>query len=174
MVACANYRAEEFGTATFSRGIPYYLDDMFFSGADTVIVERAERFLPDMTRNPPVAQAPLVLPDYRSEEEWSGEEGRQSTCEITDEGLYTKFSGVIDSEHVMNDSLIYLRLDGEFSYEAYPMCTDTKDGVSDYGYTVYLGSETLEGENGKVELFVTTDQGLVKVYEEMIAFPVME
>lgn len=164
------FMAEEFGTATFSRGIPYYLDDMFFSGADTVIVERAERFLPDMAKNPPVAQAPLVLLSY-DEEEWDAADSAGSTCEITDEGLYTKFSGVIGSGDVQTDSQIYLRLDGEFAYEAYPMCIETKDGLSDYGYTAYLSSESLEGEEGKVELFLSTDQGMKKVFEEVLAFP---
>lgn len=164
------FMADEFGTATFSRGIPYYLDDMFFSGADTVIVERAERFLPDMAKNPPVAQAPLVLLQYDGED-WDDAESVGSTCEITDEGLYTKFSGVIDSEHAQTDSQIYLRLDGEFAYEAYSMTIETEDGSSDYGYTAYLSSEILEGEEGKVELFVLTDQGMKKVFEEMIAFP---
>lgn len=167
------FLAEEFGTSTFSRGIPYYLDDMFFSGADTVVVERAERFLPDMSENPPVAQAPLVLLDYSDEQEWMPDDNGQSTCEITDEGLYTRFSGVIDSKEALTDSLIYLRIDGEFAYEAYPMCIEMEEGASDYGYSAYLSSETLEGEEGKVELFLTTEEGLLKVYENILEFPEM-
>lgn len=191
------FLAEEFGNARFSRGVPYYLDDMFFCGADTVIVERAERFIPDMSQNPPVMQVPLVLLNYEDstfveEEEaelqnsfagemqnFSAEKGGNAagtgenmqtaeipaTCDITDEGLYLKISGVIDEAYMQRNSQIYLRLDGEFAYEAFPVTVDLEGATSDYGYTVYLLKEDLEGETGRVELFVSDGTGIQKIME---------
>ena len=160
------FMAEEFGEAKFSRGVPYYLDDMFFCNADTVVVERAERFIPDMAENPPVMQAPLALLNYTGD----GDEATQATCETTDEGLYLKFSGTIDEVLMQTDSQIYLRLDGEFTYEAFPM-TVTQDGqTSDYGYALYLAQEYLEGDSGKVELFVASGDEVKKVLETEVDF----
>lgn len=160
------FMAEEFGEAKFSRGVPYYLDDMFFCNADMVVVERAERFIPDMAENPPVMQAPLALLNYVG----AGDEVEQATCETTDEGLYLKFSGIIDETLLQTDSQIYLRLDGEFTYEAFPM-TVTQDGeTSDYGYALYLAQEYLEGDSGKVELFVASGDEVKKVLETEVDF----
>ena len=159
------FMAEEFGAAKFSRGIPYYLDDMFFCNADTVIVERAERFIPDMAENPPVMQSPLVLLDY---EETAFEEA--ADCKVTDEGLYLKISGVIHENCMKPDSQIFLRLDGEFAYEAFPVTMVSEEAKSDYGYAVYLIKENLEGESGRVELFVGGSGELIKVLDTEISF----
>lgn len=159
------FMAEEFGAAKFSRGIPYYLDDMFFCNADTVIAERAERFIPDMAENPPVMQAPLVLLDY---EETAFEEA--ADCKVTDEGLYLKISGVIHENCMKPDSQIFLRLDGEFVYEAFPVTMVSEEAKSDYGYAVYLIKENLEGESGRVELFVGDSGELIKVLDTEISF----
>ncbi len=45
--------ANQYAKAYFSRGIPYRMDDLAEHQSDTVIVERAERFLPEMAENPP-------------------------------------------------------------------------------------------------------------------------
>lgn len=42
------FLANSYADAYFSRGIPYQMTDLAEHQADTVIVERAERFLPDM------------------------------------------------------------------------------------------------------------------------------
>lgn len=51
--------ANSFANAYFSRSVPYPLADLDLYPADTLIVERAERFLWDMAGNPPVMPAPL-------------------------------------------------------------------------------------------------------------------
>ncbi len=166
------FMAEEFGEARFSRGVPYYLDDMIFCNADTVIVERAERFLPDMGQNPPVAQAPLAILEYDSASEWEENGTNAANCQTSEEGLYLKFSGTIDEKMVQTESQIYLRIDGEYTYEAFPVSIDTGETVSDYGYAVYIEKENLEDEEGKIELFVTTDQGTEKVFQDIVSYDI--
>lgn len=51
------YMADAYANAYFSRGIPYQLMDVEIHSADTVIIERAERFLPEMSQFPPVLTA---------------------------------------------------------------------------------------------------------------------
>ncbi len=164
------FMAEEFGSARFSRGIPYYLDDMIFCSADTVIVERSERFLPDMGKNPPVAQAPLVMLNTGDCELLGEDDANYATCETSDEGLYLKFSGTVEKEQMQTDSQIYLRLDGEYVYEAFPVTVETEEGVSDYGYAACIEKEKLEGEEGKAELFVTGAQGIRNVFQGTVTY----
>ena len=67
-------------------------------------------------------------------------------------------------------SEIYLRLDGEKVYEAYPMILREDDTLDEYGYAVYLGKEHLEDTAGRVELFVKDDSGIQKVYQSDMDF----
>lgn len=162
------FMAEEFGNARFSRGVPYYLDDMLFCGADTVIVERAERFLPDMGKNPPVAQAPLTF--LKETPEKPDDEENHAVCQTSEEGLYLKFTGWIDETYVEPTARIYLQIDGEFMYEAFPATVEMADTLSDYGYVAYIEKEKLDGDAGKAELFVVTEDSAVCVYADKVSF----
>ncbi len=161
------FMAQEFANAKFSRGIPYYVDDMFFCDADTVIVERAERFLPDMAKNPPMFQAAACEIALLQAEDCA-EEGGSTTCGMTDEGLFVKFSGTVDEKYLSAESRIYLCVDGEESYEAFPMNLDTEDGETDCGYALYLEKGRLPEDEALVELYVDTDGTLTKVYRSVI------
>ena len=85
--------AECFGHSYFSRGVPYTLTDLDLYEADALVIERAERFLPDMAENPPVMPAPMLFefPDVwdeipeESPEEISGEIPEESADEISGE-----------------------------------------------------------------------------------------
>ena len=129
------FLAEEFAGARFTRGVPYYPDDMFFSGADTVIVERAERFLPDMAKNPPMMQAPEaginLVKIFRLE---VGSE-EDASCEMSDEGMYMRFSGQIDERFLDTDSLIYVSVNREHIYEAFPASLERAEPTDDSGET---------------------------------------
>ncbi len=157
------FMAQEFANAKFSRGVPYYVDDMFFCDADTVVVERAERFLPDMSKNPPVFQSPereIAILQAKDRAEEPGE----TTCEASDEGLFLKLGGRIDESYIDTDSTIYLCVDGEDTYEAFPVNIETEDVVTDCGYAAYIEKGRLEGEEITVELYVDTDGELLRVY----------
>lgn len=161
------FMAEEFATARFSRGVPYYLDDMYFSGADTVIVERAERFLPDMAENPPVAQSPSVTLDLTDFVD-AGES--YTACTVSQDGFYLKFAGTVDESLMNTETEIYLRLDREETYEAYPMIFSENDTADDCGYVVYLRKENLEDTAGKVELFLKDGMEIRKIYQASLDF----
>lgn len=154
--------AQEFRDAEFSRGVPYYLDEMYFCDADAVVVERAERFLPDMAASPPVFQSPLRMADV---DEASEAAGNGTTCEAAAEGMYVRFQGEIDPAYVQENSLIYFRLDKEKVYEAFPMNLEKEGALSDCGYAVCVEKERLEGDAWIAELFVETDGEITKVFQ---------
>ena len=129
------FLAEAYGKAYFSRGIPYQLTDLDACQADTVIVERAERFLPEMAENPPVMEGALaIVPETAQVLE--GEELKNGTC--SSQGMYTKLSGTIDSEKLEETSRIYVQ-NGMMAYEAFPVTN--ADGME--GFVLYV-------ENGKL------------------------
>ena len=150
--------AQEYANARFSRGVPYYIDDMFFCDADTVVVERAERFLPDMCKNPPVFQAPSREIPLLQAQDCAGEPG-DTTCTATDEGLFVKVSGVIDDAYIADGTEIFLCIDGENAYEAFPVDIDAGGATSDCGYTVYIEKSRAPEEAFSAELYVDTDGG---------------
>lgn len=163
------FMAQEFASAKFSRGVPYYADDMFFCDADTVIVERAERFLPDMSENPPVFQSPKrEIATLEAQDRMK--EAAGTSCELSDEGLFLKLGGVIDKAFVGTESEIYLSVDGEDAYEAFPLNVETEDSITDCGYAVYIEKSRLEEEDTvTVELYVDTEGTLAKVFRSEIS-----
>ncbi len=187
------FLAQEFGAAKFTRGVPYHMDEIFFTNADTVIVERAERFLPDMATSPPVMQAPKVDLDVRAAEGSAApaafaatmetsqdgqfrkttmetsQDGqfRKTTMETSQDGLFLKISGRIDPQYVQTHTRIYLRLDKEDTYEAFPMNVEIEGETFDNGYALYLEKGTL-AEEMAAELYVETDGNLQKVAQETI------
>ncbi len=167
------FLAEEYENARFTRGVPYYLDDMMFCSADDVIIERAERFLPDMAENPPVFQSPEVeevlsrLPDAVTPQE------NDTNCEVTDDGLFVKLSGVIDERLLETDSRIYLCIDGETVYEAFPMSVSSDDCRIDSGYAVYIEKERLLDEEINITLYLERGDQLVQVYGSAAALEII-
>ena len=136
---------------------------MFFCDADTVVVERAERFLPDMSKNPPVFQSPereIAILQAKDRAEKPG----ATTCEASDEGLFLKLGGRIDESYIDTGSTIYLCVDSEDTYEAFPVNIETEDVVTDCGYAAYIEKGRLEGEEITVELYVDTGGELSRVY----------
>ncbi len=161
--------AQEYEKARFSRGIPYYLDDMIFCGADTVLVERAERFLPDMAMDPPTAQAPRVQISLADAKDRSADEGL-ADCEAQTQGMYVQLKGTVDPSLVGDRAKIYLRTDGETIYEAFPMTTESDGEKTDCGYVVYIQKERLLDNDLKIELFLASDEETVKVYDSKVSF----
>ncbi len=161
------FMAQEFANAEFSRGVPYYVDDMFFCNADTVVVERAERFLPDMSKNPPVFQSPEREIAILQAQDCASSPG-ETTCEASDEGLFFKLGGVIDASYIETESRIYLCVDGENTYEAFPVNVGEDGFETDCGYAVYIEKGRLEDEEITAELYVDTDGKLTRVYQSEI------
>jgi hypothetical protein len=110
------FMAENYSSATFSRGVPYSIGiDMDLYAPDTVVVERAERFLQEMAE-----QAPLVPGRYI--EDGSLENAFFSNLEnVTEEKQgngYTLVTGKIPEDLLTDDSDVFIRVDGAVDYEA--------------------------------------------------------
>ena len=86
------YMADAYANAYFSRGIPYQLMDVETHSADTVIIERAERFLPEMSQFPPVLTAKEI--SLTEDQELQGSDGAVDV-KIKPQGMTASSSGRI-------------------------------------------------------------------------------
>lgn len=141
------FMAECYPSAHFSRSVPYQLSaDIAAYGAGTVVVERAERFIPNMARNAPIMQAvPLA--------ELSALEGAQAVEPFSVESIQqgaelTTLTGELPPEALEATSRIFVCLGGELYYEALPQCG--QDGSQQFVIT--LPSGLFERYGGEVEL----------------------
>ena len=128
------FLSEAFGKAYYSRVIPYPLTDVEEHGADTVIFERAERFLPDTAANPPVVPG-------RKVRGLTGERLLDAYVATREEGLsqynqYLKIAGYLEED--LDKEKIYLRLDGGPIYEALPATLLEGEVRHAAGYILYL------------------------------------
>lgn len=142
------FMAEAFGDAYFSRGVPYQLTDLYTYKADTLVIERAERFLPDMAENPPVMPAPIASSDVLKDAEFSD---KLSDLKITDQGVFTLVTGRVPKEKLDVDSKIYIRVNELLSYEAFPAALE--DGEE--GFQLLIATKTLNNEENLFELYIS-------------------
>lgn len=78
------------------------MTDLAEHQADTVIVERAERFLPEMAENPPQMEAPQLTVGAVMEPEM--EENARNTVTAEVQGDLVKVSGLMDEAILDTDS----------------------------------------------------------------------
>lgn len=178
------FMADGFGTAYFSRGEPFYLTDLDVNQADTLIVERVERFLPNLAKNVAVMEAPLrdIVPEGEPSAVYEitgeadgeamlfgikgahGESVSEEEISCKTEGTGLRIEGVLGASEVPENGRIYARINGGGVYEAFPI-TLGKEERNPFGYRLVLNGETAEtlldgessvkGENSvKLELFV--------------------
>ncbi|MGN8886505.1 alginate O-acetyltransferase AlgX-related protein [Blautia sp. HCP28S3_G10] len=149
------FMADAYGNAYFSRGIPYQLTDVDTMVADTVVVERAERFLPEMAESAPVMPAPERTV---STGEDKADPEAVKDLEIITQGNYLKISGRIAEKYLDTESRIYVRTDGDKVYEAFPNDVTLDDGSTDCGgFTLYLPVGTAT-EKGNLEILTGNDE----------------
>ena len=153
--------ADAYANAYFSRGVPYQLSDVDTQNADTVVVERAERFLPEMAKNPPVLEGSLTLLD--KEEDEVAADGAENLTMRRQE-LFFQITGKIDPQYLDWDSKIYLRINGQMVYEAFPR---SEEG-SDTAFTLYLSTDKLSGAGDREEILTDRGETLEKIYDNEI------
>ena len=153
--------ADAYANAYFSRGVPYQLSDVDTQNADTVVVERAERFLPEMAKNPPVLEGSLTLLD--KEEDEVAADGAENLT-MRRQGLFFQITGKIGPQYLDWDSKIYLRINGQMVYEAFPR---SEEG-SDTAFTLYLSTDKLSGAGDRVEILTDRGETLEKIYDNEI------
>ncbi len=119
------YLAEVFEQAYFSRALPYQMQDLTTRQADTLLIERAERFLPDMAKEAPYMEAPAVNPAV------DGTIVEPVDLQIVNQGEYTKVTGNIPASQLTTNSRIFVKIGEDLCYEAFPVSpADDQEGFS--------------------------------------------
>ena len=145
------FMADAYSSAYFSRGVPYQMSEVDEKNADTVIVERAERFLPEMAQLPPIMEGPEGQVNVTEEDTVPAGAGAVQ-CEI--QGNLEKITGCIEEKYLDTDSRIYIRLNHNKIYEAFPMDVSTEDGKTDSsGFCLYLDRSLLAADGNQIEIF---------------------
>ncbi len=158
------YMADAYANAYFSRGIPYQLMDVETHSADTVIIERAERFLPEMSQFPPVLTAKEI--SLTENEELQGSDGAVDV-KIKPQGMTAQLSGRIKEGLLDTDSRIYLKVNGSV-YEAFPMDVKLEENLDDNGFCLYLPSELVAADGNDVEILIEKDNKIYNIYQNNI------
>lgn len=158
------YMADAYANAYFSRGIPYQLMDVETHSADTVIIERAERFLPEMSQFPPVLTAKEI--SLTENEELQGSDGAVDV-KIKPQGMIAQLSGRIKEGLLDTDSRIYLKVNGSV-YEAFPMDVKVEENLDDNGFCLYLPSELVAADGNDVEILIEKDNKIYNIYQNNI------
>ena len=158
------YMADAYANAYFSRGIPYQLMDVETHSADTVIIERAERFLPEMSQFPPVLTAKEI--SLTEDEELQGSDGAVDV-KIKPQGMTAQLSGRIKEGLLDTDSRIYLKVNGSV-YEAFPMDVKVGENLDDNGFCLYLPSELVAADGNDIEILIEKDNKIFNIYQNNI------
>ena len=158
------YMADAYANAYFSRGIPYQLMDVETHSADTVIIERAERFLPEMSQFPPVLTAKEI--SLTEDEELQGSDGAVDV-KIKPQGMTAQLSGRIKEGLLDTDSRIYLKVNGSV-YEAFPMDVKVGENLDDNGFCLYLSSELVAADGNDIEILIEKDNKIFNIYQNNI------
>ena len=141
------YMAEAYANAYFSRGVPYQLSDLVACKADTLVIERAERFLPDMAENAPVMPALIAAGSELQNAKYSE---KIPNLAVTNQGVYTKISGKVPGELLGTKSRIYIRVNQLLNYEAFPVTLE--DGEE--GFELYVVTKSLNDADNVFELYI--------------------
>ncbi len=132
------FMAQSFGKALFSKAVPYRMSLIDAAQADTVIVEIAQRNIPQLQRQTPSLPAPRrELPSDIPLRENAGVSVRISA----DADGYTRFSGSVPEGILDTDSSVMLRLEtagGRTEYEA-SLCS-AEDTA--YGFEALLPADS--------------------------------
>ena len=158
------YMADAYANAYFSRGIPYQLMDVETHSADTVIIERAERFLPEMSQFPPVLTAKEI--SLTENQELKESDGAVDV-KIKPQGMTAQLSGRIKEGLLDTDSRIYLKVNGSV-YEAFPMDVKVGENLDDNGFCLYLPSELVAADGNDVEILIEKDNKIYNIYQNNI------
>lgn len=137
------YMAESFGSAEFSRSVPYRLDT---AAGKSVILEIVERNIGNLQKYAPVIPAPQTDTDGIKPQLHTGE---GVTVKIEENGQYSHIFGALPDDFFSSDSTRIVVTVGDTSYEAFNCFEDKLLGCegesSDNGFSLYIPkSDALE------------------------------
>lgn len=168
------YLADSFETAYFSRSVPYpMIGDLLIHQPDTVIVERAERFLHDTAKNPPVMTGLIRNPmmdtiQFAGNAELiTGEECAAMDLEKIEklslilDGTNLRLDGIFAKDVLENKSRILIQIDEGMFYEAFPATILSEGNENENGFRLYFqGNADLERETPQkhqVQIYIGTE-----------------
>ena len=116
------FMAEPYRNALFSRSLTMQVKDYESIKPDVVIMEKAERFLPQLYANAPKLPQKEEASQPEGVRELSG-----TKFKVTSVNGYTTITGTLADGTYGTDTLIYVCVDGRW-YEAYPVRQNGKEG----------------------------------------------
>ena len=162
------FMAEAFGTAYFSRLVPYNMANMDEYKPDVVIVERVERRISSFADEPAAMQAPGV-----KERKIARTFDTDTTMNYRANGPYWMFEGFIDGEYIEDDSKIYVQAlsGGEVigTYAAFQLSVQNSEGAyNDNGYQIYLRQNLFASEDAEIRIIVSKGDEYILVKSEQL------
>lgn len=140
------YVADEYGKATFIKGMPLNVRQVELTGATTLIYELVERNIPNLIAYLPIMTAPVRnLEDVQFID--AGE--NKTTAEYEDKGDQIVIYGSVDPEFVETETDIYVRITdaggNSVCYEATPGSYEPAEDGDDlsYNYGAYINKADL-------------------------------
>lgn len=165
--------ASAYKQANFSKLVPYNLAQTAQVGADTVVIERAERHLSYLAENPPIMPNPTVsfkqgLPEAADAEV----DGRMASSSVSgfsadQNGPYWMVTGRVDEGVLADDARIYVAVtqrDGrQVVYDAFWTSAFDENGatISDNGFLVYAMQGSFEPAGASVGIYSYGDGELM-------------
>ncbi len=137
------FMAECFGSAEFTRTVPYRMDGIGENGADTVILEIVERNIPNLQKYAPLMSAPVADGlNFKNLEVCSN-----LTVHSEESGNYIHIVGDLENEFVTgNNTKIFVTANG-ITYRAFNAFEDKlleREGeTSDNGFSLYIPKDSV-------------------------------
>lgn len=142
------FMAEAYSDAYFSRAVPYQLTiDLTEHNADTLIIERAQRFMPDMAENAPIMPAPLQMKGTVLTADYA----ELNDVTVTDLGDYTEITGSVPTEGLADDARLFVQVNGSLVYEAFG--TSDADAGQE-GFQLTVPTSVLNGSGDTYGLYI--------------------
>ena len=149
------FLAAEFNQAMFSKLVPYNVALLAAEDRDVVVIERAERHVPDLATSAPLMPSPVIsarsLPQLSEQVD---PHGAQTSLRIAKDGPYAVLSGEVDPRLAREDSRIFIEFesaDGTCKlYDAFWLSGSIEPGANDdFGFQVNMPI----GKKGLAEVF---------------------
>ncbi|MDO4876909.1 MAG: hypothetical protein Q3987_05960 [Oscillospiraceae bacterium] len=117
------FMAESYKNALFSRSLTVQVRDIRSIKANVLIIEKAERFLPQLSANPPKLPATEIECDPVGVKEL---EGAADSIRTSSANGYTTITGTLKEGTYSDNTRIYVSVGGHW-YEAYPFRDNGKE-----------------------------------------------
>lgn len=129
------FMAESYTNALFSRSLTVQVRDINSIKANVLIIEKAERFLPQLAENPPKLPATEIEGNPVGVKEMEG-----ATYKTSSVNGYTTITGTLKEGTYGDNTRIYVGIGGHW-YEAYPFRKDGKECFQVYVKEIPEGTE---------------------------------